>query len=98
MEHFKNLYSSENIFVNEDSERKLETDSLILLNVDQLNRNFSIHEVEKAIGCLKRGKSSGEDSLIPEFFIETKSILSPIFCRLITYLTIVNIPNAGQGE
>ena len=82
LEHFKNLCSSEeNIFVNEDTERELE-----LLNVDQLDCNFSIHEVEKAIGCLKRGKSSGEDSLIPEIFIETKSIFSPILCRLFNYI------------
>ena len=55
-------------------------------NVEQLDCNFTIQEVEKAIGCLKRGKSSGEDSLGPEIFIETKTIMSPILCRLFNHM------------
>ena len=48
--------------------------------------SFSVQEVEKAIGCLKRGKTSGEDALIPEIFLETKSFMSPILCRLFNYM------------
>ena len=85
-EHFKGLYSTENVFANDDTEQELENESYILRNVEQLDCNFSIQEVEKAIGCLKRGKSSGEDSLIPEIFLESKTILSPIVCRLFNYM------------
>ena len=67
--------------------------------MDQLDCNFSIHEVEKAIGCLKRGESSGEDSLIPEILLKQRiSCLSFCVDCLITCLTIVYIPNVGQGE
>ena len=55
-------------------------------NPERIDCYFSIQEVEKAIGCLKRGKSSGEDSLIPEIFLESKTILSPIVCRLFIYM------------
>ncbi|MCG8046841.1 MAG: hypothetical protein N0E48_14600 [Candidatus Thiodiazotropha endolucinida] len=84
--HFKNLYSSENIFVNENVERELEAEAENLRNVEQLDCNFSIQEVGAAIRSLKRGKSSGEDSLIPEIFIATSTILSPIICRLFNYM------------
>ena len=85
-EHFKNLYSTENIFANDDTEQVLQDDSFIFRNVEQLVCSFSVQEVEKAIGCLKRGKSSGEDALIPENFLETKSFMSPILCRLFNYM------------
>ena len=85
-EHFKNLYSTENIFANDDTEQILQDDSFIFRNVEQLDCSFSVQEVEKAIGCLKRGKSSGEDALIPEIFLETKSFMSPILCRLFNYM------------
>ena len=80
------MYSTENVFANDDIEQELENESYILRNVEQLDCNFSIQEVEKAIGCLKRGKSSGEDSLIPEIFLESKTILSPIVRRLFNYM------------
>ena len=71
---------------NDDTEQELENESYILRNVEQLGCNFSIQEVEKAIGYLKRGKSSGEDSFIPEIFLESKTILSPIVRRFFNYM------------
>ena len=55
-------------------------------HLDQLDRDFCIAEIEKAISCLKRQKSGGVDLLIPEIFIESNTILSPILCRLFNFM------------
>ena len=38
------------------------------------------------ITTLKRGKSGGEDFLIPDIFIETKSLLSTVLCKLFNFM------------
>ena len=55
-------------------------------SIEQLDCPFSVQEIEQAICCLKRGKSGDEDLLIPEIFIESKSLLSPALCRLFNFM------------
>ena len=67
-------------------------------SIEELDCQFSVQEIEQAISCLKRGKSGGEDFLISEIFIETKSLLSSFFANfLILCSRKLYIPKVGQG-
>ena len=60
--------------------------------VDQLDREFDVKEVDKAISCLKYGKSDGIiDMLIPEMFKEYNTILSHTLCKLLNYMFVNSI-------
>ena len=74
------------MFVNEDVENNFSNEDATEIKIDQLDRDFCIAEIEKAISCLKRQKSGGVDLLIPEIFIESNTILSPILCRLFNFM------------
>jgi hypothetical protein len=52
---------------------------------------FDRTEVEKAIYCLKCGKSGGIDMLIAEIFKECNTILSPVLCKLYDYMFVNGI-------
>lgn len=86
VDHFKELFSRDNIFVNDDIETELDNEEFNINSIEQLDCPFSVQEIEQAICCLKRGKSGGEDLLIPEIFIESKSLLSPVLCRLFNFM------------
>ena len=106
--HFKDLFSSEQVFEDEETESQFENEipETIVL---QLDCEFSQSEVLKAIKSLKRGKSTGADQLFPEIFIEGAEILSPILCKLFNFMydkalypdawtrgTIVPVPKKGN--
>lgn len=57
-----------------------------IINIDQLDCDFTNDEVLQALKSLKRGKGAGADLLIPEIFIDCKSILSPLMCKLFNYI------------
>lgn len=84
--HFKNLFSSDNIFSNNDVEDEMLNDEINQSAVEQLDIDFSINEVKNAMSSLKRGKSGGIDLLIPEIFLECSDVLSPVFCKLFNYI------------
>ena len=84
-EHFKNLFSNDDIFENIQVESQL-NDQSFDVNVEELDQSICTEEVVKAIESLKRGKSGGSDLLIPEIFIECKEMLSPILCKLFNYM------------
>ena len=86
VDHFKELFSRDNIFVNDDIETELDNEDFNINSIEQLDCPFSVQEIEQAICCLKRGKSGGEDLLIPEIFIESRSLLSPALCRLFNFM------------
>lgn len=85
-EHFKNLFTDEQQFQNENIEATLVDDDFSQEKVDALDCRFNVEEVILAIKLLKRGKSVGVDLLNPEIFIEGCDILAPILCRLFNYM------------
>ena len=84
--HFRTLFSNENVFVNEETELFLNDDNRESVSIFELDKDFVVEEVISAINCLKRGKSAGIDSLLPEMFIECKAFLSPLLCKLFNYI------------
>ena len=86
-EHFKNLFSSDDVFSNVTVEEDLSNllDSAIV-SMEFLDSDFTVEEVMNAIGDIKRGKSGGFDQLIPEIFIDCKEIISPVLCKLFNYI------------
>ena len=78
--HFRTFFSK--VFVNEETELFLNDDNRESVSILELDNDFVVEEVISAISCLKRGKSAGIDSLLPEMFIECKTFLSPFLCKL----------------
>ena len=56
--HFNNLFSSDDMFSNDDIRDNLAFSENILNNVEQLDIEFSISEIKHAILFLKRQKKS----------------------------------------
>ena len=83
-DHFKSLFSTE-AFVDHDVENTVH-DEFYNIVVDELDRDFTIEDVVKAISNLKRKKSAGIDKLIPEIFLDAKHILAPRLCKLFNYM------------
>ena len=54
--------------------------------MNELDRDFSEEEIDKAINVLKCRESPGVDLLIAEIFIEAHAILSPILCKLFNFI------------
>ena len=84
--HFRTLFSNENVFVNEETELFLNDDNRESVSILELDNDFVVEEVISANSCLKRGKSAGIDSLLPEIFIECKTFLSLLLCKLFSYI------------
>ena len=84
-EHFQNLFSANDIYKNDLIEEELVSDTGFQ-NVEQLDCQITNNEVQMAIKRLKPNKSSGIDALIPELFISSSNILSPLMCRLFNYM------------
>ena len=84
--HFKGLYSSENVYRDEEVENFLSNQDSIRTYVDQLDCPISIDEVKNSINSLKRKKSPGIDMLLPEIFIEGRDILSPLLCKIFNFM------------
>ena len=57
VDHFKELFSRDNIFVNDDIETELDNEDFNINSIEQLDCPFSVQEIEQAICCLKRGKT-----------------------------------------
>lgn len=85
-EHFKNLYSDEDSFRDDDVEHYLSQQDSSNIHIEQLDCNITIDEVKNAIENLKRKKSPGIDMLLPEIFIEGNDTLSPYLCKLFNYM------------
>ena len=84
--HFRELFSENDTFVNDDVENLTNNDLHTNANIDQLDSDFSLDEITKAISALKRGKSPGLDMLIPELFLESKLFLAPLLCKLFNFI------------
>jgi len=84
LNHFEQLYSSDNEFSRDDVENKLLTDDDIY--IDQLDTDFDIDEIRCAILSLKRGKSGGTDLICPEMFIDCAELISPLLCKLFNFM------------
>lgn len=69
-EDINNQYDSDDDVIYDATENELED---IIFNSEITNE-----EIVKAVQALKRGKSSGEDELIPEFFIHSMDLILPI--------------------
>lgn len=78
--HFKNLFSNTDNFLDENVERSAEDLFNQNILVDSLDGEFTVDEVCKAISCLKQNKSAGDDSLIPEVFLDANNFLAPYLC------------------
>lgn len=85
-QHFKNLYGDDNVFCVDDIDEQVNTDTDHDSVIDELDNDFSVDEVERALSSLKRGKSGGIDLLIPEIFIECKHTLAPVLRDLFNYM------------
>ncbi|XP_053375116.1 uncharacterized protein LOC123554108 isoform X1 [Mercenaria mercenaria] len=85
-EHFKSLFSDNDVFMDQDVESTINDDTLNTNVVEMLDCDFTIEEVAKAIGTLKRQKSAGVDMLIPEIFLDSKHILAPLLCKLFNFM------------
>ena len=79
-ERISNISNTTNHVV--DSTDVLQTD------IEELDRDISIGEIEKAINSLKRGKSPGFDGLLSDFFIDAKHFIVPYLMN--TYNEIFN--------
>jgi hypothetical protein len=107
-EYFKELFSDSEVFANNEVENGL-SGIINDISIEQLDSDFNLDEVKKAIKHLKKEKSAGVDRLISEIFIEGIDILAPILCTLFNYLftysiypeswalgTIVPVPKKGD--
>ena len=74
------------MFVNEYVENYFSNEDATEIKIDQLDQDFCIAEIEKAISCLKRQKRGGVDLLISEIFIESNTILSLILYRRFNFV------------
>ena len=63
MQHFQKL----NQVINEQSEGEFDPNDLAHGNTEELNRDFTLNEIEKLIKKLKNGKSCGVDNVINEY-------------------------------
>ena len=110
-QHFKDLFPSDEIFKNPNVECNLDQFFNENLYTENLDKDFTIDEVLKAISSLKRGKSPGMDNLVPEIFIDGKNILTPILCTIFNFIynngiypkswtkgVIVPVPKKGDKE
>ena len=111
-EHFKELYSKGESFHDDNVKTHLQQNSEITAEHTRVwSNSITIAEVRNGIGKLKRNKSAGIDFLlIPEIFIVSKDIISPLLCKLLNYLYdnclypdswsrgIVPVPKKGRHE
>ena len=75
------------VFTNADVENHIHIDD-VLNNIEQLDNEFSLTEVLKAISSLKKGKSAGLDGIIPEMIINCKDIIAPMLCKLFNHMYV----------
>ena len=85
--HFKYMYGDSNVFTNNDVENEMCNDNNVV-NVEQLDKDFTIEEIIKAISTLKRGKSGGVDLITSEMLIECQDVLSPLLCKLFNHMLL----------
>ena len=85
-DHFYELLSNNDNFENEDVTKVLNDNTLDATTVAELDSDFTVDELFKAISSLKRGENPGIDNLIPEIFLECKNLLAPILCPLFNYI------------
>ena len=63
MQHFQKL----NQVIDEQSEREFDPNDLKHGNTEELNRDFTLGEIEKLIKKLKNGKACGADNIVNEY-------------------------------
>ena len=80
-EHFENLFDS-NINVDNDFPESHELEFSNDITEALFNDEITDDEILRAVKNLKQGKSGGNDSLIPEFYIHSIDLLLPIICNL----------------
>ena len=49
---------------------------------EDLDKPFTEKELEECINKLKRNKSPGEDNILNEYILESKTVIMPILCKL----------------
>ena len=94
-EHFKHISKIANI-----TNQTFDPDPNVAQNdIEELDRNISLDEIEKAINSLKRGKSPGYDGILGDFFIDAKYFIAPYLLKhIMKYLIAVFILNHGRTD
>ena len=57
-----------------------------LLQIDQLDKQFSVEEISKTISSLKRNKSPDFYNNVADFFIEANDFISPYLCMIFNHI------------
>ena len=79
-EHYISLYSQDVVNINNNEY------SLYNVEVESLDRQFSVSEIEHAISHIKRGKASGDDQILSEFIYYGKKNLTQVLVDLFNML------------
>ena len=79
LNHFKMISNTphDHLNIDENSYRREEP-----VHVEQLDIEFSIHEISKTIASLNRNKSPDFNNNIADFFIEANDFISPYLCLI----------------
>ena len=86
-EHFKHLYSVDEPFTRDQVESRLrDSDAAFTESSNVLAEKITVDEVLRAVDKLKCNKSAGIDLLIPEIFIASKDVISPLICKLFNFM------------
>ena len=72
-EHFKSLSNKSNTNLTFNFNADISQND----EVEELDRDISLEEIEKAIHSLKRGKSPGFDGILSDFLIDAKEFIAP---------------------
>ena len=71
------------LFQNQTSnENYNDTDNESNINIESLDRPFTVEEIIKTISTMKRNKSAGNDTVLPDFFIDSKHFIAPYLCKI----------------
>ena len=75
-EHYISLYPQDVVNINNNEY------SLYNVEVESLDRQFSVSEIEHAISHIKRGKASDDDQILSEFIYYGKQNLTQVLVDL----------------
>ena len=81
--HFKNLSNMSHDHPSTDNYVHSREESI---QVEQLDKQFSVGEINKTISSLKRNKSPDLYNNVADFFIESNDFISPYLCILFNHI------------
>lgn len=80
VDHFKSLMSgNDNNGVQDDNFENV---------FEDLDKPFSEKEIENCVNKLKRNKSPGEDNILNEYILESKTVILPVLCKLFNVILV----------